>query len=390
MIHIDRKEDCCGCTACESICGRNAITLISDHEGFSYPKVDQQKCIECHLCEVVCPIISRKKGIDKLENQHFYAVRHKDEDILMNSSSGGAFSAIAQAVLEHGGIVYGATYDDNMVVRHVAIEKMEDLWKLWGSKYVQSDIRGVFLEIKQMLASGRFVLFSGTPCQVEGLRLFLKKEEKGLLTIDLVCHAVSSPMLFHNYIDYLQKKYNHRITWMNMRDKTKKGWVHNSPVKIWLDNGKSYWIKDNMVSWISVFSSHLTNRPSCHECKFSNMARPGDITLADFWDENKAHPEFFSKKGTSSCILNTQKGEKFFEIIKDNLVISEVTKSDSMQPCLNSPTPVSPYRAEFWRCYSQNGSGVAFHKFCYTPLHIKYKIKIKDYIAKVIGYKSQK
>lgn len=390
MIQLIRKEDCCGCTACESICGKNAIVLKADEEGFLYPDVNKAKCVDCHLCEKVCPIITRKNGVKELDSQHFYAVRHKDTDVLMNSSSGGAFSAFARIVFDKGGVVYGAAYDDNMVVRHVAIDKMEDLWKLRGSKYVQSDTRGVYKDIRLLLNYGRLVLFSGTPCQVQGLRNYLKKEEKGLLTIDLICHAVSSPMLFHNYIDYLQDKYKHRITWMNMRDKTKKGWVHNSPVKIWLDNGKSCWIKNNMVSWISVFSSHLTNRPSCHECKFSNLARTGDITLADFWDEKKSHPEFFSKKGTSTCILNTDKGKMFFEKIKDKLEVLEVTKDASMQPCLLLPTPVSQIREDFWRCYFQKGSEVALYKFCYTPLYIKYKIKIKDYIAKTIGYKTQK
>ena len=141
MIHIDRKKDCCGCTACESICGRNAITLIPDHEGFLYPQVDSSKCVDCHLCEKVCPIITRKKGISEREYQQFYAVRHKDNAILMNSSSGGAFSAIAQAILGKGGVVYGATYDGNMVVRHVGVYNNDELWKLRGSKYVQSDIQ---------------------------------------------------------------------------------------------------------------------------------------------------------------------------------------------------------------------------------------------------------
>lgn len=386
MIQLIRKEDCCGCTACESICGKNAIVLKADEEGFLYPDVNKAKCVDCHLCEKVCPIITRKNGVKELDSQHFYAVRHKDTDVLMNSSSGGAFSAFAKVVLDKGGIVYGATYDDNMVVRHVGIEKIHDLWKLRGSKYVQSDIRGVFIEIKQFLVSGRFVLFSGTPCQVEGLKLFLRKPHDKLLTIDVVCHAVTSPMLFKDYMVYLQERYRRNIVWLNMRDKLKNGWNHHFTLRVWPKDKKSQVLRPTYISWLSVFGSEMASRPSCHKCLFTNLTRSGDITLADFWDDKKTRPDVYSSEGTSLLIVNSNMGKLLLDSVKNNIMIWPISEKEAWQPCLEQPTPQSPNRDDFWRFYFENGSIATFKKYCYIPLPTRYKWKVKDFIAKLIGY----
>ena len=387
MIHINNKEDCCGCTACESICGTKAITLKSDEEGFLYPKVNIDKCIDCHLCEKVCPIINRNKLFIDKEKQSFYAVRHKNESILTSSSSGGAFSAIAQYVIEHHGIVYGATYDQHMVVRHISISHVSELPKLRGSKYVQSDLCGLFREIESYLIQGRLVLFTGTPCQVAGLRLFLRKEYAHLFTIDLVCHAAGSPMLFKEYVKYLERRYGDKLVWMNMRDKEKGGWNHHFVQKNWLERKGPTYLRMNMISWWNIFYSHMTNRPSCHECKFTNFSRPGDITIADFWDDKNLRPELHSIKGTSVCIVNSEKGRQLLNDAHKSADIWEITKEQAWQPCLETPTLANEKREEFWKIYEKGGLVKAYEMFIYIPLRIRMMWWIKDSIASIIGYK---
>ena len=388
MIQIRKKEDCCGCTACESICGKHAITLIPDEVGFLYPQIDFTKCVDCHLCEKVCPIIARKDVEEEPDNQQYYAARHTDGEVLMNSSSGGAFTALAQVILDRGGVVLGATYDSNMAVCHIPVDKQEDLWKLRGSKYVQSNIRGVYQEVKAFLTSGRYVLFSGTPCQVDGLRNYLRKDYDKLLTVDVVCHAAGNPKLFHDYIDYLEEKYDHHVTWINMRDKEKGGWSHHFVQSIMIGDGKKVFQSDNMITWWSIYYSHMTNRPSCHDCKYTNYNRPSDITIADFWDDKNKRPELYSARGTSLLIVNTLKGERLLKDRSD-LNLWVVTKDETWQPCLEEPTPCSPCRDEFWKLYYQKGYKKAFKKFFYVSKATRYKWWIKDHIAKMIGYGSK-
>ena len=386
MINLERKEDCCGCSACESICKKNAIKLKPDTEGFGYPYVDSVKCVDRGVCGSVCPVINRKKLYVDKEKQAFYAVRHKNEVILKSSSSGGAFSAIAQYVIEHHGIVYGATYDQNMVVRHISISHVSELPKLRGSKYVQSDLCGLFREIESYLIQGRLVLFTGTPCQAAGLRLFLRKEYAHLFTIDLVCHAAGSPMLFKEYVEYLERQYGDKLIWMNMRDKEKGGWNHHFVQKNWLERKGPTYLRMNMISWWRIYYSHMTNRPSCHECKFTNMDRCGDITLADFWDDRKNRPDIFSAKGTSLLIVNTRKGETLLQEIDTVMISWPITKEDAWQPCLEHPTKMSLQREVFWNYYYRHGAGSAFKKFFYISKKTRYMWKIKDCIAKWIGY----
>lgn len=387
MIHINNKEDCCGCTACESICGTKAITLKSDEEGFLYPTVDIDKCIDCHLCEKVCPIIFRKNQDVTINSQQYYALRHKDEKVLKKSSSGGAFSVLSSLVLSKGGVVIGATYDEKMEVRHIMVKSIENLPRICGSKYVQSDILGLFQTLKKMLDKGILVLFSGTPCQVEGLNLFLRKKYKNLITIDIVCHAVGSPKLFKEYIGYLETKLKNKVTWMNMRDKDNYGWGHRFSQRAWTKNGKSISEKDGFFPWWNIFYSHMTNRPSCHECKFTNFSRPGDITIADFWDDRNLRPELHSIKGTSVCIVNSEKGGQLLNDAHKSADIWEITKEQAWQPCLETPTLANEKREEFWKMYEKEGLVKAYEKFIYIPLRIRMMWWIKDSIASIIGYK---
>ena len=208
MIEIKNKVLCCGCTACSSVCPKGCIQMVSDFEGFKYPSVNTDLCINCGLCEKVCPI-KKDKPTDEITKS--YAVRIKDDDILEKSTSGGAFSALSKVVFDADGVVFGGAFDDEFNVIHTYAEKESDGIKFRGSKYVQSDMGECFSKVKKFLDSGRYVLFSGTPCQTAGLLSYLQKPYDNLITVDFVCHAVPSPKVWEKYRDFLRKKYNSKI-----------------------------------------------------------------------------------------------------------------------------------------------------------------------------------
>ena len=223
MINITDKRECCGCTACQSICKKGAIEMLPDEEGFLYPSVDMDKCIQCGLCEKVCPIVKRKNTIRENSYLDLFALRIRNHDVLMKSSSGGAFSAIAEYVISQGGIVVGATYNEKMQVIHSFADNFDEYEKMRGSKYSQSNIIGVFKRCKEILSSektkNRLLLFSGTPCQIHGLKSFLIHDYKNLITVDIVCHSIPSPMVFEDYIKFVNNHFKDRLTNLQMRYK---------------------------------------------------------------------------------------------------------------------------------------------------------------------------
>lgn len=226
MIKIDNPDNCCGCTACASICGQNAITMVPDPLGFLYPKVDVSKCVNCGLCEKVCEFNNKYDKSLLLSTPIAYAARHKNIDEVMRSRSGAVFAALSDYILENGGVVYGAGYKDHFKVCHKRVTNKSERDELRGSKYVQSDISGVFKMVKKDLQQGVMVLFSGTPCQLAGLKSYLGiKLRKNLYLVDIVCHGVPSPLIWKDYLSYLERKYGDTITRVDFRDKIKYGWA---------------------------------------------------------------------------------------------------------------------------------------------------------------------
>lgn len=353
MIRLNTKADCCGCTACASICSHNAIKMIEDEEGFLYPVIDSNNCIECGACEKACPVIFRDKGKFQLVQQSLYVCHHKNEEIWQSSSSGGIFTALSDYVFSNGGVVYGAMYDENFAVVHGAAENEYEAIKFRGSKYSQSDLTGVYTDIKQRLKTDQLVLFSGTPCQVEGLRSFLRKPYPNLITVDLLCHCVPSPKVFRDYITFLKKKYKSDIAAINMKDKT-NGWTNQS-LRLTLADGTTRFGEENTRLWNKLFYSHTIARPSCHSCRFSNINRPGDITIGDYWGIENVHPEYFDKRGISLLITNTPQGEKIFEAIKHSLVYIQSDISKALTSKYVYATKPSPIRAQFWNYYLCHG-----------------------------------
>ena len=342
MIKITDKHDCCGCSACVQRCPKQCISLKEDEEGFLYPKVNIDECIDCHLCEKVCPWLNR---LDKLQPLEVLAVKNRNEEERMASSSGGVFIAIAKKVIERGGVVFGAVFDDNWEVVHKYAETIDGVKPMMGSKYVQSRIGNCYREAENFLKSGREVMFTGTPCQITGLHRFLRKEYSNLLSIDCLCHGVPSPAVWRKYLNEKfystdlnvgEYKNNNKAlklvcTNVEFREKKTRGWKKFSFVvnyKYKCSNNLlvfSEYHKDN--SFMKGFLSNVYLRPSCHSCKCKNGISHSDLTLADFWGIDIIAPDFYDDKGVSLIIVNSEKGKSLLysldvDIYKSSLIVA--------------------------------------------------------------------
>lgn len=309
MIQIKDKALCCGCTACSSVCPKNCITMAEDNEGFLYPSVDVENCIDCGMCKRVCPI---KKEIPSDSFQKSFVARIDNDEVLMNSSSGGAFTALSRFAIDSGFTVYGGAYNECFDVVHESAKTNEEAKKFRGSKYVQSFLGDTFKQIKSQLNKGENVLFSGTPCQCAGLLSYLGKPYDNLITVDFVCHAVPSPKVWKLYREYLTKKYKSKIKSVNFRSKVYG--YHCSSIKIDMENGKSQKLGLNTDMFLKSFFFNVSCRPSCYDCHFKTVNRVCDITVFDCWNITR----FVSDKkdddrGYSAVIIHSKKGADFFE-----------------------------------------------------------------------------
>lgn len=355
-------KDCCGCFSCEQICPKNCITLKPDNEGFFYPVVDESSCIDCGICVKKCPILT---DVKRQNTKTIYAAKIKDEEALFHSTSGGAFYELAKLILEKKGVVFGCAYDENLVARHIYIDKIEDIRKLQNSKYVQSNLDGIFAKVKHFLDSNTPVLFCGTGCQVAGLKAFLGKAYENLYTADIVCHGVPSPKLFEKYLSFIEKKTGEKVTYFNFRSKKGHGWQHYFQYDTKSKSKVTYGMFD---PYYNAFIGSKTIRESCYNCKFANTTRPSDITLGDYWGIENAHPEFYSSKGVSLILVNSDKGTKMWQDISDTLTCIE-SKLEKATP-LNSNLLHPPQRPD---CRDNIYKGIDgdFDKFVKTNLKFK-------------------
>lgn len=328
MININSKKDCCGCNACYSICPTSCIKMIEDEEGFLYPNVDGSKCIGCEKCINVCPMINGRKYNLEID---VYAAQNNDKDIQFESSSGGIFSIIADYILDNNGVVYGAAYNEKFQIVHKGIYTKDDLWKLRGSKYVQSNINDTYREAKQNLKNNRLVLFSGTPCQIAGLINYLGKEYINLYLIDIVCHGVPSPGVFRRYINYMKDKFRANITNINFRAKE----LDIAALKIEFANGKKYLSLSNKDLFYRAFFSDIILRPSCYECRHNSFRSGSDITLADYWGASTRFPDYKEREDGVSLVINkTKKGKELFYLNSHKM---EYIKSDIEHAAIKNP-----------------------------------------------------
>ena len=317
-IEIIDKEMCSGCTACKNKCPKDAITMVEDEEGFLYPQVDKNKCVECEVCKKVCPIIEKKKK-DEFK-QKGYIFQYNDDEIRKQSTSGGAFTAIADYVIDNKGVVYGVGFDDKFNVIHQKATAKEELEKFRNSKYVQSNPKDTFKEVKNDLEKGILVCYSGTACQIEGLLSYLGKNYENLLTVDVICRAVPSPLLWRKYLKFRTQK--NKAEKIYFREK-KYGYKYSN---LTISDGNKTFYNNGIDTdpYLRAFFSNIASRPSCYNCQFKEQLHKADITIWDCFNSDKYSNDFDDDNGTTRLLLNSNKACKVFDIIKQEHKYLEV------------------------------------------------------------------
>lgn len=386
MINIKDKKNCCGCKACEIICPKNCIEMTVDEEGFWYPIVDKDKCIDCGMCEKSCPILnkaSRKKSFDA----KVYGAYSNNESIRINSSSGGMFSELAASVFEKSGAVFGCTMNDDFsFAKHIKVENVDDLPKLQGSKYLQSDTNITFEEVKNCLQNGQEVLYSGTPCQIAGLKSYLGKYSKdyNLVTVDIICHGVPSSNVWNCYKSALVKKFDSTVEKISFRNKS-NGW-QNYSLLCEFENKKEYKKFAGDDLYLRGFVADYYLRPSCYDCQFKGDNIKSDITLADFWGIDKVNPKFNDDKGVSLVVIHSQKGQQIFDEIKDNEKITyfseNAEKGLEYNPSYYNSVKMKNMRKVFFKQFEKNGVE-AFENCCGKSNKTKFIRKINTLKDKI-------
>lgn len=391
MELFSKKEECCGCGACMNACPKGAICMENDEYGFSYPKIDDTLCVECGLCKKVC---GYQNGKQNPKASLAYAAISKDFALVMNSASGGMFAHLAGEILSCGGVVYGCSMeykDGELSPEHIRVNTAQDLIKLQGSKYVQSDMGFCFRAARDDLESGKKVLFSGTPCQIASLNAFLGKRYDNLITVDIICHGVPPSKQFRDYIKLLNTK-NKKVVGFRFRDKS-AGWGMRAAIDY--ANGKTVRMPAALSSYFKLFLDSVNYQHSCYSCRFACTERPADITVGDYWGIETVHPEALyrnggvldSRGGISCVLLNTEKGKEFFAQNTNalNLQVSTVWNVASGNDQLNHPSTKPKEREVVLELY-RTGGWRAVDKWYNKRLGArKYKILLKEFIKKCLG-----
>lgn len=349
MINISEqnKAQCCGCNSCGDVCAKHAISFKVDSEGFWYPEVDKDKCVGCSLCEKVCPVINvEEMRHNDLVEPKCFAANHKNLEIRFDSTSGGAFSALAEEVYKTNGFVGGAIYNEDWSARHFISDNKDDLKKIRSSKYLQSEAIGFYKQVKECCETGRPVLVCGTPCQMVALRRYLRKDFENLVIVDFICHSIASPKAHRKYFDYLEEIFGSKVIYFKAKNK-ELGWRSLTKHSRFA-NGKSFYGIVGKDYYSRAYHSNMINRPSCYECKFKGYPRMSDITLADFWGCEKCNTGLDDNIGTSAVIINSVKGEALFSLATKRLKKKEVKLKDIelYNPALIRPVNYPEYNRE--------------------------------------------
>ncbi len=382
MIHIQDKKDCCGCNACVQHCPKQCITMKEDSEGFLYPKIDDSLCIDCGLCNKVCPVINQG---DVRQPIGVYAAKNPNEEIRRQSSSGGIFTMLAERIIDNGGVVFGAVFDEKWDVEHRYTETIEGIAAFRGSKYVQGRIGGIFKQAEVFLKQGRRVLFSGTPCQIAGLKLFLRKEYDNLITIDFICHGVPSPRIWQKY---LEEKINDLVTEksdienVSFRDKS-TGWSSYSFLITCNSDKVTHSELASKNPFMQGFLANLYLRPSCHNCPTKKLKSGSDLTLGDFWGIQNHYPKFSDDKGVSLVLINSEKGQKIFDLLKTENIVVTYFSALVGNPSIEHSVAEPKYRKEFFERFIE-GTSVSKTVSMLTdvPFGVRFRRFVKQMIKK--------
>ncbi len=385
VLYTDRRT-CCGCTACLEACPAGAISMKRDREGFLYPVIREDSCIRCGLCERVCAFKADQREkhtsckADRFEEPLVYAVRHRDLDVRMASRSGGIFTALTDEWLAAGGVIYGCVLDEHFQAYHMRTESAADRDRMRGSKYIQSDLGDIFRNVREDLKSGREVLFSGTSCQVAGLRRFLNGNPENLFCVDIVCHGVPSPAAWKKYLQWQEEKRGLKAVSVDFRNKRDFGWKDHVESIYFSDGSRT----DSTV-FKNLFYGHWILRPSCFSCPYKDVMHPGDITIADYWGIDKAAPGFSDNKGVSLVLVNTPEGDVMFRKVSDALDFRETDLALSMQPPLQAPFPEPADRYRFWNEFYSKPFGYLARKYGTESAAVRLKKKYRSIRKKIAG-----
>lgn len=311
ITYLDNKvkKECNGCGACALVCPKNCIKMVEDGEGFLYPEIDKDKCVKCNKCRKVCSNFNEKKE----KNEKAFVAINNEKQQLKESSSGGMFYILAEYVIRNKGVVFGVKYNENLEAIHAYAENMEECRKFCGSKYVRSNLKDSYVEVKKFLKDNRKVLFTGTACQISGLKKYLNQEYDNLILCDILCHANPSPKVFKLYIKNLEKIKNKKVKCVWFRSK-ENGWKNQTPI-IEFEDGN----KEEEDSYFKAFVYEMINRPSCYDCQFASKMRISDFTIGDFWGVEKVFQDIETEGGVSLLNVNSEKGLKIFDEIKDKM-----------------------------------------------------------------------
>lgn len=358
MINIKDKAQCCGCEACAQRCPKQCISLIEDAEGFLYPRVDASVCIDCGLCEKVCPVLNQSS---ERQPQSVFAAINPDIDTRLKSSSGGIFSALAHAVLSQGGVVFGVCWDKDWRLVFDCAETESDLARFRGSKYLQAHVGDAYVRAEQFLKSGRQVLFTGTACQIAGLKKYLRRDYDNLLSVDVICHGAPSPKVWKSYLDEQKTKIEqergerYEICAINFRDKSNSWKNYNFSLELKSADGKLDSFVQPSVQNIFMrgFLRDIYLRPSCYSCLAKSGKSGADITLGDFWGINVLRPEIDDDRGVSAICINTDRGASWFDGLSLEQYPMAYADVCRYNPSLLRPVACPPQRAKFFALYGQ-------------------------------------